>query len=67
MAGTFSIPESAEQAKGTGVYLGSLDSSESTLVLPEIRSRVEYAPPGYLLYVREGNLMAQRFDAPTCR
>ena len=26
-------------------------------------SRVEYAPPGYLLFVRDATLVAQRFDA----
>ena len=28
-----------------------------------IQSEVRYAPPGYLLFVREGTLMAQSFDA----
>jgi eukaryotic-like serine/threonine-protein kinase len=51
-----------EQGKGSGIYVASLDSSDSKLVLPDVRSRVEYAPPGYLLYVREGSLWAQRFD-----
>jgi eukaryotic-like serine/threonine-protein kinase len=30
-------------------------------------SRAEYAPPGYLLYVREGNLLAQPFDDAALR
>ena len=44
------------------VRIGSLDGDESKTVLVG-QSRVEYAPPGYLLYVRESTLVAQRFDA----
>jgi eukaryotic-like serine/threonine-protein kinase len=57
----------AEQGKDKGVYVASLDSSDSKLVLPGVLSRVEYAPPGFLLYVREGNLLAQPFDAAALR
>src|SRR5262249_5287487 len=44
-----------------GIYVSSLNSSETRLLL-QTRSRAEYAPPGYLLYVREGSLVAQPFD-----
>jgi Tol biopolymer transport system component len=44
------------------VRIGSLDGGESKTVLAGL-SRVEYAPPGYLLYVRENTLVAQPFDA----
>jgi Tol biopolymer transport system component len=44
--------------------VGSIDSSE-TKMLMKISSRVLYAPPGYLLYVREGVLLARPFDAGT--
>ena len=44
------------------VRMGSLDGGERTTVLAG-RSRVEYAPPGHLLYVRENTLVAQGFDA----
>ena len=44
------------------VRIGSLDGDESKTVLVG-QSRVEYAPPGYLLYVRESTLVAHRFDA----
>ncbi len=44
------------------VRVGSLDGSESKSVLGGL-SRVEYTPPGYLLYVRENTLVAQPFDA----
>src|SRR5437762_1356276 len=44
------------------VRVGSLDSTETKVVLPQVYSRAIYAEPGYLLYVREGTLMAQAFD-----
>jgi hypothetical protein len=46
--------------------VASLDGKENRLVGP-IDSRVEYAAPGYLLYVREGALFAQPFDARAAR
>ncbi len=46
---------------GDGIYVGSLDSQDKKFLVPSI-SRAEYAPPGYLLYVREGNLLAHPFD-----
>jgi Tol biopolymer transport system component len=42
--------------------LASLDGGEPKTVLTG-QSRVEYAPPGYLLYVRENTLVAHPFDA----
>lgn len=44
------------------IYLGSLDSKATTRLL-SADSRATYAPPGYLLFVRGGTLMAQAFDA----
>jgi len=44
------------------LMVGALDSTESK-VLFKTMSRVVYAPPGYLLYVREQTLVAQPFDA----
>ena len=46
------------------VRVGSLDSSESKVVLQGY-SRAMYAEPGYLLFVREGTLMAHPFDLST--
>jgi Tol biopolymer transport system component/predicted Ser/Thr protein kinase len=49
----------------TGVietFLGSLDSTEAQKFVPA-DSQVVYAPPGYVLFVRQGTLMAQPFDA----
>jgi len=50
-----------------GIYTGSLDGTPSFRVLPDL-SNVNYVPPaspgrfGYLLFRREGTLMAQPFD-----
>ncbi|HTM58419.1 MAG TPA: protein kinase [Candidatus Udaeobacter sp.] len=43
------------------VRLGDVGSKKSVPVLKG-ESRVEFAPPGYLLFEREGALMAQRLD-----
>ena len=40
----------------------ALDGKEAKPLL-ETASRVQFAPPGYLLYVREETLVTQRFDA----
>ena len=45
---------------------GTLGSPATTSIMP-LDSRVEYAPPGYLLWVREGTLLAQPFDASSRR
>ena len=45
-----------------GVYLGALDSPEVRRILA-IDNVAAYAPPGYLLFVRQGVLMAVSFDA----
>jgi serine/threonine protein kinase/Tol biopolymer transport system component len=46
----------------TGIYVGSLDS-KTTRALVTAQSNAIYAPPGFLLFAREGTVMAQRFDA----
>ncbi len=48
--------------QGTGVYVGSLDSHETTRLMSG-DFEATYAPPGYLLFVRDETLMAQPFDA----
>jgi len=48
--------------ENSAIYVGSLDSKERKLLLNAI-SDVAYVPPGYLLFSREGTLMAQPFDA----
>ena len=44
------------------VYVGSLGSAERKLILKNDSNAI-YAPPGFLLFVRNGNLIAQPFDA----
>src|SRR4029077_4214424 len=44
------------------IYVGSLDSKETKLLV-NANSSVLYSPPGYMLYVRAGTLLAQPFDA----
>jgi len=50
--------------ENTAVYIGSLDSKSSTRLLTA-QSNAVYAPPGYVLFAREGTLMAQKFNAGT--
>jgi len=49
------------QPEHNGVFVGSLDSSETKRVL-ENDVRAKYAAPGYLLYLRDDTLLAQPFD-----
>jgi eukaryotic-like serine/threonine-protein kinase len=48
-------------SEGPGIFLGSL-SGDKALRLGESDSGAVYATPGYLLFVRQGALMAQKFD-----
>ncbi len=48
--------------ENNAIVLGSLDSKEQTVLL-RVTSNSVYAPPGYLLFVRERSLMAQPFNA----
>jgi eukaryotic-like serine/threonine-protein kinase len=51
-------------AEGRGVYIGTLDSPEAKRLIDDDSSAV-YAPPGFLLFARQGRLLAQRFDLET--
>jgi eukaryotic-like serine/threonine-protein kinase len=62
MAGSHSTGSKSE---ANAIYVGALDSNEKTLLL-QARSNVVYAS-GYLLYMRERILLAQRFDAGSRR
>ena len=44
------------------IRLGSLDSQETQILFGAI-TRIAYSPPGYLLYVNQGALVAQPFDS----
>jgi eukaryotic-like serine/threonine-protein kinase len=48
--------------RNTALYLGSLDGNTRQLLV-SVDSNAVYSPPGYLLYQREGTLMARPFDA----
>jgi eukaryotic-like serine/threonine-protein kinase len=48
------------------VNLGSLDSMDTRVLIPDA-SAPDFAPPDYLLFVRAGSLMAQRFDFARAR
>ena len=52
----------AEKAENNSYRIGSLDSTESK-ALASAQTLVTYAPPGYLLFVRDKTLVAQPFDA----
>ena len=49
------------QAQTHGIYVASLDGGEPTRVLPA-ETNAAFAPPGYLVRVSQGVLMAQAFD-----
>ena len=46
------------------IFVGSLDSDEKRPIVGA-SSNVAYADPGYLLYIRDNALVAQKFDART--
>jgi Tol biopolymer transport system component/predicted Ser/Thr protein kinase len=50
------------QTEADALFLGALESNERTLLL-RTRWSAAYAAPGYLVFLREGSLMAQPFDA----
>jgi Tol biopolymer transport system component len=45
-----------------GIYLGSLDSDKETLIVPQLYSSAAYVAPGFLIYSKDGDLRAQRFN-----
>jgi len=46
----------------SGVFVGSLDDSQSKPLFTGAITNAFYVPAGYLLYAREGNLYARPFD-----
>ncbi len=52
---------STGQVGSAGIYVGTLDGGDPTRVLT-VDTAVVYAPPGVLLWVNDGVLVAQRFD-----
>ena len=54
-------------ADRNATYIGALDSSDRIRLFDASASSVIYAPPGYVLFVRDGVLMAQRLDTSRLR
>ncbi len=52
----------SRRPENNAIYVASLDSTERKLVVNAYSNAV-YVAPGYLLFNREGTLMAQAFDA----
>ena len=53
--------------ESTALRLGRIGSKESKTLAMGKYSRVEYVPPGYILYLRGRTLLAQPFDAKRLR
>jgi len=52
----------SSQRENSAIYVGSIDSKESKVLLNSEASAA-YAPPGYLIFLRGRALMAQAFNA----
>lgn len=50
----------------SAAFVASLDGSENQLLF-NVSSRVYYSPPGYLLYLLDATLVAQKFDEKTLK
>jgi Tol biopolymer transport system component len=51
-----------EKPEDSAYWIASIDSKEKKMLAPA-QTLVQYAPPGYLLFVRDQTLVAQPFDA----
>jgi Tol biopolymer transport system component len=49
------------EASRQGIYIGSLDSPEIRQLLPDLSNAV-FAPPGYIVFIRDGKLTAAGFN-----
>jgi len=63
----FLFYEYDEQQNKRGIYAGSLGSSEIRQVAPMPPMRAQYVKSGYLLYPRDGSLVARPFDEKNLR
>jgi eukaryotic-like serine/threonine-protein kinase len=52
----------SSKSENSGIYVASLDSPDSKLLVQSSAGAL-YAPPGYLLFLKANALMAQPFDA----
>ena len=57
----------SENAENSGTYVSSLEGGEAAKLILRGGLDAVYAPPGYLLFVRDGALIAERFDATNMR
>jgi hypothetical protein len=55
----------SREEKLTGIYVGSLDSTDAEFLTQA--DEAQYVPPGFLLFRRNNNLMAQAFDATSLK
>jgi serine/threonine protein kinase/Tol biopolymer transport system component len=53
--------QGASGDESSGIFVGALNSKESKLLV-HTSSAGSFAPPGYLMFVRDGTLLAQRFN-----
>jgi serine/threonine protein kinase len=58
----FLYTDTALNQEESGIYVADLESKDRKRIVTA-HSRAVYSPPGYLLFVHEGTLMAQPFDA----
>src|SRR5579864_8872299 len=62
----FLFVATSSQPEKNAIFIGDVEAKPATAAARRLMagdSRPLYAPPGYLLFVREKNLMAQPFDA----
>jgi hypothetical protein len=62
---TAKIWTSSAESSGPGIYIGTLDSPDKIRRLLSDLSSAIYAPPGYIVFARDGMLMAAPFDLET--
>ena len=60
------VHDSDSKSEDQGIWVGSVDSSESKRLIP-VASNAAYSPPGFLLFAREGALFAVPFDLQKLR
>jgi Tol biopolymer transport system component len=54
-------------AQVDGLYTASLEGHDEKIILPGVYSNAAYAPAGFILYSRDGDLRAQRVDPKTLK
>jgi Tol biopolymer transport system component len=62
----FTVYRGSQNSSAEGVFVASLDGKDERLIVPNVYSNASYAS-GYIVYSREGDLRAQRFDPRTLK